>query len=138
VYSGDWNSLLTFVKEGKMPILRQIGDAEDSVAVAQGLVIRDTLFVSVLETVFSNEELGARVKPFIVDSLPYIPFSNNEKFSIASGEIEKNKVKVKVFEVEAKYKYIYNGLDIAVENVKPEEGLRVGSMTEPSTNGNWE
>ena len=137
-YSNNFDSLIHFVKNGKMPIIRQIGDAEDSIAVAKGLVIRDTTYINIRDTLFSNSSMKNRLKKFELDSIPYVPYSGNEKFMLNSGEIEKNKVKVKVFETFASYKQIYKGLETEKHNIKLDDGLRVGSMTEPSTSGNWE
>ena len=137
-YSNNFDSLISFVKNGKMPIIRQIGDAEDSIAVAKGLVIRDTTYINIRDTLFSNSSMKNRLKKFELDSIPYVPYSGNEKFTLNSSEIEKNKVKVKVFEAFASYKQIYKGLETEKHNIKLDDGLRVGSMTEPSTSGNWE
>lgn len=137
-YAEDFDSLIDFVKFGKMPLIRQIGDAEDSLQVAMGLVVRDTTYISLMDTLFSKRQLENRLRAFHIDSLPYIPFSGGEKFSLLAGEIEKNKVKVRVFEAGATYKQIYKGLDLDNQSVKINDGLRVGSMTEPSTSGNWE
>lgn len=137
-YTNSFDSLLNFVKYGKMPIIKQIGDAEDSIAVAQGLVIRDTTYVNVIDTLFSKSSMKNRIRKFEIDSMPYIPFSGGEKFALDAGEIEKNKVKVKVFEAFASYKQILKGLDTKKHNIKLQDGLRVGSMKEPSTSGNWE
>ncbi|HET6243651.1 MAG: hypothetical protein H0V01_05365 [Bacteroidetes bacterium] len=137
-YTNNFDSLISFVKYDKMPIIMQIGDAEDSIAVASGQVIRDTTYINIIDTLFSQTRMLNRLRPFYLDSISYVPFSNGEKFDLDAGEIEKNKVKVKVFEVFATYKKIYTGLETKKQNVKVHEGLRVGSMTEPSTSGNWE
>jgi hypothetical protein len=135
-YAKDFNILTQFIKEGKMPIIKQIGDASDSLQVAMGLVIRDTVYINIADTLFPSS--AERLKIFIVDSLSFVPFSNGEKFKLDAGEIEKNKVKVKVFEAFASFAQIYKGLEANQNNVKLQDGLRVGSMTEPSTSGNWE
>ncbi|MDQ3190096.1 MAG: hypothetical protein M3Q58_00725 [Bacteroidota bacterium] len=137
-YTNSFDSLITFVKYGRMPIIRQIGDSEDSVAVAAGLVIRDTTYINIIDTLFSKTSMLNRLRPFHLDSISYVPFSAGQKFDLDAGEIEKNRVKVKVFEAFAPYKKIYTGLETQKHNVKLHEGLRVGSMTEPSTSGNWE
>jgi hypothetical protein len=135
-YAKDFNTLTNFIKYGKMPIIKQIGDASDSLQVAMGLVVRDTIYINVADTLFPA---GAeRLRAFIVDSLPFVPFSGGEKFNLNAGEIEKNKVKVKVFEAFASYEQMLKGLNAKQNNVSLQDGLRVGSMTEPSTSGNWE
>lgn len=137
-YAKDFDRLLNFIKNEKMPIIRQIGDIEDSAQVAQGLVTRDTILINVRDTVFSPSYLQNRVTPLNIDSLPYVPFSGGEKFFMDAGEITKNNVKVPVFEAFASNKQIYKGLDAQNYDIKMNDGLRVGSMTEPSTSGNWE
>jgi type II secretory pathway pseudopilin PulG len=136
-YAKEFEKLLGWVKTGKIQVVKQIGDAEDSLAVARGEVIRDTIYVPAIDTVFSPNYLGAR-KNFYLDSLPFIPNSGGDKFEMDAGEITRNNVKVKVFEVFAPYKSVYKGLDTEKHSIKMDDGLRVGSMTDPSTNGNWE
>ncbi len=67
-----------------------------------------------------------------------IPFSGGKQFSINSGEIEKGKVKVKVFEITAPYTEIFKGLKTDNEGIDMTQALILGSMTEPSINGNWD
>lgn len=136
-FAKDFDKLITWVKTGKIQVIKQIGDAEDSLAVARGEVIRDTVYVPAIDTVFSATYIGSR-KNFYLDSLPIIPNSDGDKFEIDAGEITRNNVKVKVFEVFAPFKSIYKGLETEKHSIKMDDGLRVGSMTEPSTNGNWE
>jgi hypothetical protein len=137
-YANDFDVLINFVRTGQMPIIKLIGDAEDSLQVAQGLVIRDTTYVNLMDTLFPERLNQNRIRAFHLDSLPVIPFSGGERFALDAGEIEKNKVKVKVFEAFASYKQILKDLETENHSVKLNEGLRVGSMTEPSTSGNWE
>ena len=72
-----------------------------------------------------------------VDSLRIIPFSDGNEFKMKAGVIEKNKVNVNVFEASAKFEDVYNGLDTKNENIDLKDVLKVGSMTEPITTGNW-
>jgi hypothetical protein len=138
MYADNFESLIDFVKNGKMAIVKQIGNADDSLQVAMGLVTRDTMYISVMDTLFSTTQTAGRLKPFFIDSMAFVPFSGGEKFIINAGEIEKNRVKVKVFEAFASFENIYNGLDTDNHSIKLNDGLRVGSMTDASTSGNWE
>lgn len=113
-YTGSFDTLLNFIKNGQFSLIKQIGNVEDSAAV----IIRDTIFVSVKDSLFPGN--------YPIDSLPYVPFGNGAKFKLQAGEIEKGKVKVKVFEAEDSAPFDKN------------EVLKVGSMTEPSNAGNWE
>jgi hypothetical protein len=137
-YANDFDVLINFVKTGKMPIIKLVGDADDSLQVAQGLVIRDTTYVNLMDTLFPARLTQNRIRAFYLDSIAYVPFSGGERFMLDAGEIEKNKVKVKVFEAFASYKQMLKELETENHSIKLNEGLRVGSMTEPSTSGNWE
>ena len=116
--------MIDFLKNGKFPVVKKIGDAEDSTAV----LIRDTTYVNVSDSLFP--------KGFNFDSLQYIPLTTGQKFRMDAGEISKGNVKVQVFEVFAANEYFMKGLDPRL--YKKEEGLAVGSMSEPSVDGNWE
>jgi hypothetical protein len=67
-------------------------------------------------------------------------------YSMDAGEVEKGGLKVHVFEATANYKDILVGLDnqMIINLIKSRKdidkypGLKVGSMEEPSTDGNWE
>jgi hypothetical protein len=113
-YTGQFDSLLSFVKTGQFALIKQIGNVEDSAAV----IVRDTIYVAVKDSLFPAN--------YPIDSLPYIPFGGGAKFKMQAGEIEKGKVKVKVFEV------------VDTAPFDPKQVLQVGSMTEPSNAGNWE
>lgn len=143
-YTSNFDSLLNFIKYDSLLLIKSIGDVPDTLseeeAVKQKIVIRDTLFIKVSDSLFSKSYLSQRDKrfKFYVDSLPYIPFSNGKKFKLSAGTIEKGKAKVKVFEAFAPYKYIYNGINLEGRDIDPEDGIKVGSMTEPTISGNWE
>jgi len=114
-FTNNYDSLLYFIKRDSFPLVKQIGNPDDTTAI----VIRDTVMLSVRDSLFPKE--------YIIDSLPFVPFTGGKsKFDMQAGEIEKGKVKVKVFEV----------LDTAPFDKN--EVLKVGSMTEPSNAGNWE
>ncbi len=113
-YTGSFDSLVEFLKNGNFSVIKQIGNVEDSAAV----IIRDTILIPVKDSLFA--------KNYPIDSLPYVPFGEGAKFKLSAGEIEKGKVKVKVFEA------------VDTAPFDPKQVLQVGSMTEPSNAGNWE
>jgi hypothetical protein len=131
-YSANFNELLHFLKNDSLTIIKAIGNVPDTLteaqAVEQGIVIRDTSLVPA-RTIFGNN--------FAVDSLKIVPFSEGNEFKMKAGVIEKNKVNVNVFEASAKLGDVYNGLKTKNENIDLEDLLKVGSMTEPITTGNW-
>lgn len=137
-YCGDFDTLVQFINEAELPVIKMIPDPEDTTFTRS---IRDTIaYIGVKDSIFRDEQ------GFSAEDIMYIPFSNQEKFTLEAAEIERNKVKVQVFHAYAKYKSFLGDLDeVAVNNfVATQEqmdkfpGIKVGSITEPSTDGNWE
>ncbi len=137
-YSSSFDSLVEFIKTGEIPIVKIIPDPEDTTFVR---TIKDTIgFVSVVDSLF-----GKRPN-FNVITLGEIPFSGGKVFKLNSGSIERGGVEVAVFEAKAHYNTFLMGMDeqtiiniiASKEDIERYPGLKVGSMTEPSTDGNWE
>lgn len=122
-YTASFDSLINFIKYDSMPIVKAIGTVPDTLteeqAVKMKLVSRDTINIAIKDTLFP--------KNFIPDSLRFVPFSGGKEFNLNAGEIiTGSKVKVKVFEA------------IDPNPFDPTFQLKVGSMVEASTAGNWE
>ncbi|TCN70582.1 hypothetical protein [Acetobacteroides hydrogenigenes] len=146
-YTGSFDTLVNFVKTGHFNVEQRIGSADDSVAVAKGLLKRIKVQVRVLDSLFKGNT--ARV-----DSLPYIPYGGGAKFEMGAGEImTASKVPVKVFQALAPDSIIFRSFVIDDEDFKQilinktygkkkadkYPGLKVGSLTEATNNaGNWE
>ncbi|HOO85438.1 MAG TPA: hypothetical protein PLS94_12790 [Prolixibacteraceae bacterium] len=151
-FCGDWDSLVTFVKTDSISKIRKIGMLTDSMieagldekaAMKKGLIIRDTIKVSVLEEVFGTD--------YDVDQLPVIPESGGERFWLRQTIITTGSgVKVPVFEARAHNNMILAKLEDdykqQIINLNEQRrknnrypGLKVGSVDEPNNNvGNWE
>ena len=131
-YANNFEELLYFLKSDSLTIVKAIGNVPDSLteieAVEKGIVIRDTLLVPA-RTIFEED--------YPIEDLPIVPFSDNEKFKMQAGVIEKNKVNVNVFEASTTLEHVYNDLDTRNESVHLDKEVKVGSMTEPITTGNW-
>jgi hypothetical protein len=136
-YAADFDTLLTFLREGEIPIVKKIPDPEDTTFTR---TINDTIgYISVVDSLF-----GRRAH-FSLDSLIYIPGSG-ERYSLEAGRIERGGLKVHVFEASAHYNFILKGMDHqmiinlikARKDIEKYPGLKVGSMEEPSIDGNWE
>ena len=142
VYAGDFNSLLSFVKNDSLAVVKAIGETPDSLtedqALLAGIISRDTVFVPVYHTIYNQDYLDTRDSrfPFDLEMLSMVPFSD-ETFSIESGNIEKGKVVVQVFEVSTTFGTFLNGLDATNKGIDLDNTLRVGSMSDASINGNW-
>lgn len=131
-YASNFDTLITFVNTDSFPVIKALGTVPDTLteqqAVDLGLVTRDTLLVSVRDSLFKSSD--------DINAIRFIPPANKHEFAMESGVIDKGQVMVPVFEVIALNKYIFE--DIEPEYYDPQKDLRVGSMTEPSTSGNWE
>ncbi len=137
-FANNFDTLISYIREGEIPVVRLVPDPEDTTFTK---TIADTLrFVKVADSLFHSR------RAFVLNDLKYIPFSNKVLFDLDAGQIERGGVNVSVFEAKAHFKTYLDGLDrqrvynlIAhMEQLERFPGLRVGSMTEPSTDGNWE
>ncbi|MCD6333285.1 MAG: hypothetical protein J7L89_08440 [Bacteroidales bacterium] len=136
-YIGNFDTLINFVKTDSFPVEYAEGSLDDSLAVAMGLIVRKTYYVPVLDSIFGRD--------YPIDSLRYIPFTNNKTFDLkADSIITASKITVQVFEASALNFDILNGLDrqmiINLNDTKKDfPGLRVGNVEEANNNaGNWE
>lgn len=143
VYAGNFNTLLHFVNNDSIALIKAIGETPDSLSEEQalelGIISRDTVFVSAGKSVFTTEYLNTRDErfDFNLNQLPIVPFSGKDEFSIDAGHIEKGKVIVQVFEVSTNYATFLQGIDANNKGIDLEAVIRVGSMSEASINGNW-
>lgn len=137
-YAGSFEQLTHFLMNDSLVYINAIGEVPDSLlgqeakALELGIISRDTALIAVRDELFQPNFQQ------VVDSLSFIPFSGKKKFKIESGEIEKGKVKVKVFEVNAPYTDIFRGLKTDNEGIDMTKSLTLGSMVEPTINGNWD
>lgn len=136
-YAANFDSLLVFLREGEIPIVKKVPDPEDTTFTK---TINDTIGY-----IFVADSLYGRRVDFNLDSLAYIPMSG-QKYKLEAGEISRGGLKVHVFEASAHYNHILVGMDSqsiinlikARKDIDKFPGLKVGSMQEPSTDGNWE
>ena len=135
-YTGSFDTLIHFVNEDSIPVEYAEGSLDDSLAVAMGLIVRDTFYVAVKDSLFASN--------YRADSLRFVPFTTGVEFELASSSImTASQVEVQVFEASALYFDILNGLDrqliINLNDLKEFPGLRVGNINEANNNaGNWE
>ena len=136
-YAASFDTLVLFLREGQIPIVKRIPDPDDTTFTK---TINDTIgFTSVADSLFRHRH------HFILDSLPYIPGAGI-MYKLGAGEVERSGLRVQVFEASAHYNEILKGLNrqMVVNLIKARKdidkypGLKVGSMEEPSTDGNWE
>ncbi|MFO8067151.1 MAG: hypothetical protein R6U11_06185 [Bacteroidales bacterium] len=134
VFNSSLDSLVDFVKYDSMPIVEAIGAVPDSLtekeALDLGIVQRDTSWMDVKDTLYHK-------KKYPVDSIPYVPFSGGERFEMNAGVIERGLVEIPVFEARTPAEVYMKGLD-DYKTYYTREELKVGSMEQSSTDGNWE
>jgi len=136
-YAANFDTLIDFVKYGEIAVVNMIADPDDTTFTK---TINDTIgYLNVGDSLFK----GRRAE---IDSMRFIPHSGGQFFKLESGKIERGGLKVAVFEATAHYSTFLKDLDrqLVINLVKSKEdidhfpGLKVGSMLEPSTDGNWE
>tara|TARA_B100001115_G_C15753114_1_gene368422 strand:- start:225 stop:857 length:633 start_codon:yes stop_codon:yes gene_type:complete len=146
-FADNFNSLMNFLQNDSTRIVKMEGvndtlidgeEISDELALKLGLIKRDTIYVSAMESIFDENYINSRDNnyPFDINSLNIIPFTNKQ-YNIDANVIEKGKVSVQVFEISATYKDIFYGLDAENKKYDLNSLLKVGSMTEASLNGNW-
>jgi hypothetical protein len=138
-FTGDFDSLIFFLKTGEFSVVRIIGDVDDSATVAAGLIFRDTVKVSILDSLFGRD--------YKAESLRFVPFTDGVEFELGAAVLNVGNVNVPVFEAKIDNDILLKGLDPQLlVNFNSDRqkrtgyaGLRVGSLTETTNNaGNWE
>ncbi|HSV76705.1 MAG TPA: hypothetical protein VLH37_06700 [Bacteroidales bacterium] len=133
-FLGDLDSLVNFVRFDSIAILRAIGTVPDTLTEAQairlGIVRRDTFWMPAIDTLLVHAR-------YPLDSLPYIPYGGGARFTMGAGQVERSMVLLPVFEAFALPEQYMTGLPFKIYYTR-KEGLRVGSLVEAKTDGNWE
>lgn len=150
-YTGSFDTLIAFLDTGSFSVIRAIGEVPEEWmeelgfeearerALKEGVISREVTRVPVLDSLF-----GSR---YPVDSIRFVPFTENVQFTMESGEIlTTSNLIVQVVEVSVMYDDLLNGMDEQlIVNYKDErmkivgfEGVKFGSMEEGTLTGNWE
>jgi len=151
-FSGDFDSLITFLKTDSFSVVQAIGSVPDSMieelgrrkaeiqALKEGLISRDTIRLSVKDSLF--------VASYPIDSLKFAPYTQGYEFELGAGTLQTtSKVAVRVFEAKVPYDILLAGLNRQLiinyketrELITGYPGLKVGSLEEATNNaGNWE
>lgn len=150
-YTSSFDTLIGFLSVDSFSVTKAIGEipedwleelglekARDK-AIKEGVISRETTKMSVKDSMF--------VAGYAIDSLRYVPFTENVTFKMESGEIlTSSNLVVQVVEVSVLYEYLLNGMDEQlIVNYEDErmkivgfEGVKFGSMEEGTLTGNWE
>ena len=146
-YSDNFDSLIAFCQTAEIPIVKIVPDPTDTTFTR---TINDTLgFVKVMDSIRAGRD------NFNINDLKWVPFSEpKQNFELEAGMIKRSGIEIPVFEARTPYEvYLANpGADFSEkewnqrrDNAKAEKesinryaGLKVGSMEEATTDGNWE
>jgi hypothetical protein len=137
-YTDQWDSLVQFIDTARIPVVNIIPDPTDTTFT---LTINDTVgYVRVYDSLFHHNQ-NVDISQFMI-----IPFSGGDTIELHAGEMDRGGVTVQVFEAKAPYSSYLKGMDeqyiinltAGKKDIDLYPGIKVGSMTEPSTDGNWE
>ncbi|MCT4590916.1 MAG: hypothetical protein N4A71_24035 [Carboxylicivirga sp.] len=149
-YTGSYDTLINFILNDSLPLVKKEGAITDSMraegmteikALALGIISRDTIRVSVKDSLFPAG--------YPVDSLKFIPFVEDGKtYEMGAGIVVTGSgVKVQVFEAKVHNNIYLAGLELQeiinlndkTEKLERYPGLKVGSLEAANNNaGNWE
>jgi len=137
-YAPNFDTLIEFLKIAEIPVVKMVMDPNDT---TYTLTINDTVgYIKVADSLFKKYD------NFSYSMLTTIPNSQGDLFVMQADTIERGGVEVHVFEAKAPFTSYLKGMDEQTiinliskfEDIERYPGLRVGSLTEPSTDGNWE
>lgn len=148
-FNGNFDSLAKFIDTAQFAIIQRRDTIYDDVERNRAFgvtgyyiedVVIDTLsFVSVKDSLFKNSTRYKQLSQMTVAD-------NDVKIDLKAGAVIKNDKKIQVFEAKASKDAILKGLSndliiqekqtVSVDGVNGTH-IRVGSMTEVNTNGNW-
>ncbi|MDR2886360.1 MAG: hypothetical protein LBU95_06235 [Rikenellaceae bacterium] len=106
-YTSTFDSLINFILNDSLPFKKSMGSADDSVAVARGLVKSEESYTLVRDTVFAPRKLTEEQ----IRNLRLIPHGNGQQFLLDAGFFKtESEVVVPVFECKAPYKAFLSDL----------------------------
>lgn len=138
-YTGSFDTLFAFAYSDSIPVVKMIPDPNDT-------TFTRTISEIVGYTKVYDSLFGKRGKDFNINDLKVNPFNPDAPIKLEAGFIDKGGLKVPVFQASVLNVDILKGmdeqqirnLDAALTNLNKFPGLKVGSMTEVSIDGNWE
>lgn len=159
-YAGSFDQLKDFWENGKMRVVIKEGNVPDSMTEAQALKLkiikRDTMILD------AKDEMIKTLPNLDINTFDIVPYSGNERFLIAADTLQSGNVPVQVYEVKALRSQYMKNLDndprvrqaflgkllygnLQKQFLGPDYNYKdyvidlvLGSLTEASTNGNWQ
>lgn len=131
-FCANMDSLVDFLQNDSVIMVKMFGDVPDSLtedeALQMGIIRRDTTQYPAFDIAFNADYMETRDNkyPLDINTLRYVPFTDNIEFTVDAGEITRSSgAKVQVFEIADAAPFDENDVMI------------VGSMVDPTTSGNW-
>ena len=160
-YTASFDSLINFCQTDSLPVIKMtsVYNPADSTY----STITDTIaFLSIMDSIRKGQ--AERINEFDIHKIKYVPFGGqNQTFELEAGSINRNGVDIPVFEARTPFEvylatpgrsFTQDKWDERVRNLKEEiatinraresnenkkyAGLKVGSMDDAVTDGNWE
>lgn len=129
-FTSDFDTLINFTRTGKIPVVSIRFDPSDTTLTR---TISDTIaYVTVADSLFGKR------KGFNIQDIRFVPFSDGQKLIMEAGKVDKGGVAVPVYTVIAKKEFYLKGLNADLIKNPNVKDLILGSMEEPTTDGNWE
>ena len=146
-YTNNFDSLIQFCEMAEIPIVKIVPDPTDTTFTR---TINDTIgFVKVMDSIRAGRD------NFNIKDLKWVPFSQpQQNYELEAGSIPRNGIDIPVFEARTPYevylatpgaafsdkewKQRVNNAKAEKESINRYAGLKVGSMEEATTDGNWE
>jgi len=128
-FTASFDSLAIFIRQDSMSIIRIIGDPDELDALGNPVpVTREVIKIPVQDSLVHPN--------YGLETLANIPNVEGEKFTLEKAILERGRIKVPVFQIQAEYPKMLKGLN--KNYIDPTLVRKVGSLDEPSYNGNWE
>ena len=146
-YTNSFDSLIRFCQTAEIPIVKIVPDPTDTTFTR---TINDTIgYVRVMDSIRGGRD------NFNINNLKWVPFSQpQQQFELEAGFIPRNGIDIPVFEARTPYEVYLatpgeafsekewnqrrDNAKAEKENINRYAGLKVGSMEEATTDGNWE
>jgi len=161
-YAGNVDTLVDFVKHGKISIVKNVGNIPEGMSEAEafkaGFIKKEIVSVPAKDRIL---EADPTIKKNI-DNFQYIPFTNGKKFQIQIGKISSKTYEIPVYRIDVPLDDILFNMDLSItsedvsifkkfinfimyKNLSEEKQYRLqydpmwmGSLTEANTAGSWE
>ncbi len=150
-YCPEMDSLKYFIQTDSMTVIKRVGEVDDSTflqhnndlkkaeifAAKKGWIIRDTLRLSIQDTLFQSYD---------IDRFGLVPFTDGMIFKMDTASVTAGGLTINVFEAKISNQELLNGMDKQLianldddaKNLDRFSGLKIGSLVENNNNdGNW-